>query len=376
MNRNTTCETQALLHIPPPLCFHCFHPPSSPEPRFLSLIFCPVTDNNIIWSSATGLKIFEKYISSEHRDLLKDKEWGLLCSPEELWQGWHKGGREGTHLSWWIHPPAARCRGRPRWWPRYAPPHCHCSWSSRRPRCRPARWEGRTPRWLPALPPGNPLSLRALGSAAAATSLRLLRKHRCLTSQPSKYRQPGYTSWLLSGGHLKKKCIEIRSLPVATNKPSFHHSLSVQQSNLVLGLQETEKMGVLLFKECAHFVLNSCSVKLTLSCFNRVTWARSHSQSASLYLLWNHCTVQSRIVQECRCIIKDHSENPCIIIRSFNHHPIPPFKHLQGVVPKVTCHANIWGKNLGRSTSKQHGPPIFNKCRRIKLWQPLKACAI
>lgn len=186
MNRNTTCETQAFLHIPPPLCFHCFHPPSSPEPRFLSLMFCPVTDN-IIWSSATGLKIFEKYIGSKHRDFLKDKEQGLLSSPEELWQGWHKGGCEGTHLSWWIHPPAARCRGRLRWWPRYAPPHCHCSWSSRRPRCQPARWECRTPRWLPALPPGNPLSLRALGSAAAATSLRLLRKHRCLTSQPSKY---------------------------------------------------------------------------------------------------------------------------------------------------------------------------------------------
>ena len=135
---------------------------------------------------------------------------------------------------------------------------------------------------------------------------------------------------------------------MAANKPPFHHSLSVQQLNLVLGLQETEKMGVLLFKECAHFVLNSCNVKLTLSCFNPVTWAKSHSQSVSLYLLWNH-------LQQCRCIIKDHSENPGIIIHSFNHHPIPPFKYLQGVVPKVTCHANIWGKNLGRSTSKQHG---------------------
>ena len=43
--------------------------------------------------------------------------------------------------------------------------------------------------------------------------------------------------------HLKKKYIEIASSPVVANKCPFHHSISIQQLNLVLGFQETEEIG-------------------------------------------------------------------------------------------------------------------------------------
>ena len=58
-------------------------------------------------------------------------------------------------------------------------------------------------------------------------------------------------------------------------------------------------------------------------------------------------------------------------IQSSSH---PSFQTSSGSGSKIN--PNIWGKNLGRSTSKQHGPPIFNKCGRIKLRQPLNCCAI
>lgn len=156
--------------------------------------------------------------------------------PLKRWQGWHKGGCRGPTCHGEITPPAGISA------PDDGLAHALRTATVLGPRGGPdANQQDENVESTTVATSLHPQSIvpEALGSAAAYFIKTSANTDALQASQAN-------TTWLLSGGHLKK-CIEIPSSPVAANN-SFHHSISVQQLDLVLGLQETRKMRVLLFR--------------------------------------------------------------------------------------------------------------------------------